>query len=83
MSHNQHPERKLSFSGQVTLGHIIQMVGGICAAIALYMNMDRRLTAVEIAISYSDKRIAKVENIADKLADNQSAITRVTAKLAQ
>lgn len=73
--------RPLKFNPEITLGNILQLVSMAGALIALWTNMDKRLTAVELRQTYATEERRDVKKSLEALTENQALLARTVDRL--
>jgi hypothetical protein len=57
----------MKWNPEITLGHCIQAFALLTAAVALWMNLDRRLTTLEVQWRYAESHIARIIETQNRL----------------
>ncbi len=73
--------RQLKFNPEITLGNVLQLVSMAGALIALWTNMDKRLTAVELRQSYTIEERRDLKRSMDTLSENQALLARTVDRI--
>ena len=73
--------KKFRFVPEVTLGNVLQLLSIGAAVVGLWLNMDKRISAVELRESLAmDERHDMKKSIAT-LAENQALLTRTVDRV--
>ncbi len=73
--------RQLKFNPEITLGNILQLVSMAGALIALWTNMDKRLTAVELRQSYATEESRELKKSMATLTESQALLARTVDRI--
>ncbi len=73
--------RQLKFNPEITLGNILQLVSMAGALIALWTNMDKRLTAVELRQSYATEESRDLKKSMATLTESQALLARTVDRI--
>ena len=78
---NNLENKKFRFVPEVTLGNVLQLLSLAAAVVALWVSLDKRLSAVEVAETYSvNERIDMKHNL-QTLTDNQATMARTVDRI--
>ena len=77
---NNNPKR-FRFVPEVTLGNVLQLVSIIAAVVGLWINMDKRITAVEVRESYSAEERRDMKKSLQTLTDTQATLVRTVDRM--
>ncbi|MDR3458092.1 MAG: hypothetical protein P4N60_11640 [Verrucomicrobiae bacterium] len=78
-SNNQ--SKRFKFIPEITLGNMLQLFSIAAAVIGLWMNMDRRISAVELRESIAIEERRELKKSLATLADNQALLTRTVDRV--
>ena len=73
--------KRLRFVPEVTLGNVLQLVSIIAAVVGLWINMDKRITAVEVRESYSAEQRRDMKKSLQTLTDTQATLVRTVDRM--
>ena len=73
--------KKFRFVPEVTLGNVLQLLSIAAAVIALWVNMDKRITAVEMRESYAIEERRDLKKSLATLAENQAVMARTVDRI--
>ena len=77
---NSQPKR-IRFTPEVTLGNVLQLLSIAAAVIGLWVNMDKRISAVELRESYSIEERRDMKKSLATLAENQAVMARTVDRI--
>ena len=75
------PPKRFRFVPEITLGNVLQLFSIAAAVIGLWMNMDRRISAVELRESFAIEERRDLKKSLATLADNQAVLTRTVDRI--
>ncbi len=75
------PPKRFRFVPEITLGNVLQLLMLAAAVIGLWMNMDRRISSVELRESYAVEERRDLKKSLATLADNQALLTRTVDRM--
>ena len=73
--------KRLRFTPEITLGNVIQLVSIVAMVIGLWVNMDKRIAAVEMRQLYIVEERSDLKKSVFLLTENQAALSRTTDRL--
>ena len=73
--------KKFRFIPEITLGNVLQLVSIAAAVIGLWVNMDKRISAVELRESYSIEERRDMKKSLNTLAENQAVMARTVDRI--
>jgi hypothetical protein len=73
--------KKFRFVPEVTLGNVLQLVTLGAAVVGLWMNMDRRISAVELRESYAVEERRDIKRSLQTLAETQAVMARTVDRM--
>ena len=73
--------RKFRFIPEITLGNVLQLLSLGAAVVALWVNMDKRISAVELHESYSIEERRDMKKSLATLAENQAVMARTVDRI--
>ena len=77
---NTNPKR-FRFVPEVTLGNVLQLVSIGAAVVGMWVNMDKRITAVELRESYSVEERRDMKKSIATLAETQATLVRTVDRM--
>ena len=77
---NANPKR-FRFVPEVTLGNVLQLVSIGAAVVGMWVNMDKRITAVELRESYSVEERRDMKRSLATLAETQATLVRTVDRM--
>ena len=77
---NNNP-RKFRFIPEITLGNVLQLLSLGAAVVALWVNMDKRISAVELHESYSIEERRDMKKSLQTLTETQATLARTVDRL--
>jgi hypothetical protein len=78
---SNHPPNRFKFVPEITLGNMLQLLSIAAAVIGLWMNMDRRISAVELRETFAVEERRDLKKSLATLADNQALLTRTVDRV--
>jgi hypothetical protein len=73
--------RKFRFVPEITLGNVLQLVTLGAAVVGLWMNMDRRISAVELRESYAVEERRDIKRSLQTLTETQAVLARTVDRI--
>jgi hypothetical protein len=80
MTEQTNPKR-FRFVPEVTPGNVLQLVSIGAAVIGMWVNMDKRITAVELRESYSAEERRDMKKSLETLTDTQATLVRTVDRM--
>jgi len=77
---NSNPKR-FRFVPEITLGNVLQLVSIGAAVVGMWVNMDKRITAVELRESYSVEERRDMKKSIATLAETQATLVRTVDRM--
>ena len=77
---NPHPHR-FRFIPEITLGNVLQLVSLAAAVVGLWINMDKRISGVELREGYSVREQRDMKKSLATIADNQAVLARTVDRM--
>jgi hypothetical protein len=77
---NSNPKR-FRFTPEITLGNVLQLLSIAAAVIGMWINMDKRISAVELREGYAIEERRDLKKSLVTLADNQSVMARTLDRM--
>jgi hypothetical protein len=73
--------KRLRFVPEITLGNVLQLVTLGAAVVGLWMNMDRRISAVELRETFAVEERRELKRSIATLADTQATLARAVDRM--
>ena len=73
--------RRFRFTPEVTLGNVLQLLSLAAAIVGLWMNLDKRVSALEVRESYATEERRDLKKSLGTLAENQAVLARTVDRL--
>ncbi len=69
------------FVPEVTLGNVLQLLSIGAAVVGMWVNMDKRISAVELRENYSSEERRDLKKSLATLAENQALLARTVDRI--
>jgi hypothetical protein len=76
----QNPKR-IRFTPEITLGNVLQLLSIAAALIGLWMNMDKRISAMEVRENYAIEERHDLKASIATLSENQALMARTVDRI--
>lgn len=73
--------KRFRFVPEITLGNVLQLVSIGAAVVGMWVNMDKRITAVELRESYSVEERRDMKKSIATLAETQATLVRTVDRM--
>lgn len=73
--------KRFRFTPEVTLGNVLQLLSLAAAVIGLWVNLDKRLSAVEVRESYALEERRELKQSLATLVENQAVLARTVDRV--
>jgi hypothetical protein len=73
--------KRLRFVPEITLGNVLQLVTLGAAVVGLWMNMDKRISAVELREGYAIEERRELKRSIATLAETQATLARTVDRM--
>ena len=73
--------RRFRFTPEVTLGNVLQLLSLAAAVVGLWLNLDKRVSALEVRESYATEERRDLKKSLGTLAENQAVLARTVDRL--
>ena len=73
--------KRFRFVPEITLGNVLQLVSIGAAVVGMWVNMDKRITAVELRESYSVEERRDMKKSLQTLTETQATLARTVDRL--
>jgi hypothetical protein len=81
MSEQTNNSKRFRFVPEVTLGNVLQLVTLGAAVVGLWMNMDRRISAVELRETYAVEERRDMKRSLQTLTETQAVLVRTVDRI--
>lgn len=79
---NENQSRGLfRWNPEITLGHLLQIASFAAVLAAMWFNMDKRLTSVEMRQDYTKEERQEIKQTLKSLSENQALLARTVDRL--
>ena len=72
---------RFRFVPEVTLGNVLQLISIGAAVVGMWVNIDKRISAVEMRDSYATEERREMKKSLATLADNQALLVRTVDRI--
>jgi hypothetical protein len=76
----QNPKR-IRFTPEITLGNILQLLSIAAAVVGLWVNMDKRISAMEVRENYAAEERHDLKASIATLSENQAVMARTVDRI--
>jgi hypothetical protein len=73
--------KRFRFVPEITLGNVLQLVSIGAAVVGMWVNMDKRMTAVELRESYAIEERREMKKSIATQADTQAVLARTVDRM--
>jgi hypothetical protein len=73
--------KRFRFTPEVTLGNVLQLLSLAAAVVGLWMNLDKRVSAVEVRESYAIEERREMKQSLATLAESQALLARTVDRV--
>ncbi len=73
--------KRFRFTPEITLGNALQLLSLAAAVVGLWMNLDKRVSAVEVRESYAIEEQRELKRSLTTLVENQAVLARTVDRL--
>ena len=73
--------RRFRFTPEVTLGNALQLLSLAAAVVGLWMNLDKRVSAVEVREGYAIEEQRELKKSLATLVENQAVLARTVDRV--
>jgi hypothetical protein len=81
MTEQANNSKRFRFVPEVTLGNVLQLVTLGAAVVGLWMNMDRRISAVELRETYAIEERRDMKRSLQTLTETQAVMARTVDRM--
>ena len=76
----QNPKR-IRFTPEITLGNLLQLLSIAAAVVGLWINMDKRISAMEVRENYAVEERHDLKVSINSLTENQAVMARTLDRI--
>ncbi len=76
----QNPKR-IRFTPEITLGNVLQLLSIAAAVVGLWINMDKRISAMEVRENYAVEERHDLKTSINTLTENQAVMARTLDRI--
>jgi len=76
----QNPKR-IRFTPEITLGNVLQLLSIAAAVVGLWINMDKRISAMEVRENYAIEERHDLKISINSLTENQAVMARTLDRI--
>ncbi len=73
--------KRFRFTPEITLGNALQLLSLAAAVVGLWMNLDKRVSAVEVRENYAIEEQRELKRSLTTLVENQAVLARTVDRL--
>lgn len=73
--------KRWRFTPEVTLGNVLQLLSLAAAVVGLWVNLDKRISAVEVRESYAAEERRELKKSLATLVENQAVLARTVDRV--
>jgi len=73
--------KKIRFTPEITLGNILQLLSIAAAVVGLWVNMDKRISAMEVRENYAMEERHDLKASISTLSENQAVMARTVDRI--
>ena len=73
--------KKIRFTPEITLGNILQLLSIAAAVVGLWINMDKRISAMEVRENYAMEERHDLKTSINTLTENQAVMARTLDRI--
>ena len=73
--------KRIRFTPEITLGNVLQLLSIAAAVIGLWVNMDKRISAIEVRESYAVEERHDLKASINSLTENQAVMARTLDRI--
>ena len=73
--------KRWRFTPEVTLGNVLQLLSLAAAVVGLWVNLDKRISAVEVREAYALEERRELKKSLATLVENQASLARTVDRL--
>jgi hypothetical protein len=73
--------KKIRFTPEITLGNVLQLLSIAAAVIGMWVNMDKRISAMEVRENYAIEERHDLKTSINTLTENQAVMARTVDRI--
>jgi hypothetical protein len=73
--------KKIRFTPEITLGNVLQLLSIAAAVIGMWVNMDKRISAMEVRENYAVEERHDLKTSINTLTENQAVMARTVDRI--
>ena len=73
--------KKIRFTPEITLGNILQLLSIAAAVVGLWINMDKRISSMEVRENYAVEERHDLKTSINTLTENQAVMARTLDRI--
>ena len=78
---NNNPQKRIRFTPEITLGNLLQLLSIAAAVVGLWINMDKRISAMEVRENYAIEERHDLKVSINSLTENQAVMARTLDRI--
>jgi len=78
---NNNQPKRIRFTPEVTLGNVLQLLSIAAAVVGLWVNMDKRISAVEMRENFAMEERHDLKTSINSLTENQAVMARTLDRI--
>ena len=78
---NNNQQKRIRFTPEVTLGNVLQLLSIAAAVVGLWINMDKRISAMEVRENYAIEERHDLKVSINSLTENQAVMARTLDRI--
>ena len=73
--------KRIRFTPEITLGNVLQLLSIAAAVIGMWVNMDKRISAMEVRENYAVEERHDLKTSINTLTENQALMARTVDRI--
>jgi hypothetical protein len=78
---NNNQSKRIRFTPEITLGNLLQLLSIAAAVVGLWINMDKRILAMEVRENYAIEERHDLKVSINSLTENQAVMARTLDRI--
>jgi len=78
---NNNSQKRIRFTPEITLGNLLQLLSIAAAVVGLWINMDKRISAMEVRENYAIEERHDLKISINSLTENQAVMARTLDRI--
>ena len=78
---NNNQRKRIRFTPEITLGNLLQLLSIAAAVVGLWINMDKRISTMEVRESYAMEERHDLKVSINSLTENQAVMARTLERI--